>query len=97
MRSTASATWRGRIIAHSRTAETTYVPASSTKAAPRTALSAVTIIPAIGKPMRSAAVSGTDSAELATTRSRSPTTAGMTAVFAGRKRRVTVAIAKAIA
>ena len=39
------------------------MPASSTKAAPSTALSAVTIIPAIGKPMRSAAVSGTDSAE----------------------------------
>ena len=46
--------------------------------------------------MRSAAVSGTDSAELAATRSRSPTTAGMTAVLAGRKRSVTVAIRKAI-
>ena len=54
-------------------------------------------MPAIGKPMRSAAVSGTDSAEFATTRSRSSTTAGMTAVLAGRKRSVTVEIAKAIA
>ena len=97
MRSVYSDTWRGRIIAHSRTAETTYVPASRTKAAPSTPASAVTIRPAIGKPMRSAAVSGTDSAELAATRSRSPTTSGITAVLAGRKRRVTVASAKALA
>ena len=47
--------------------------------------------------MRSAAVSGTASAEFAATRSRSPATAGMTAVLAGRKRRVTVEIAKAVA
>ena len=57
--------------------------------------SAVTIRPATGKPMRSAAVSGTDIAEFAATRSRSLTMAGTTAVLAGRKRRVTVEIRKA--
>ena len=55
-----------------------------------------TRMPASGRPMRSAAVSATVLIEFAVTRSRCSTTAGMTAVLAGRNSSVTVAIRKAM-
>ena len=55
-----------------------------------------TSTPASGRPMRSAAVSARVLIELAVTRSRCSTTAGMTAVLAGRNSSVTVAMRKAM-
>ncbi len=86
---------RGTLTPSSSTALTTYVAASIAKASstePRVARRT----PASGRPTRSAAPSAMLLAELAVTRSRSLTICGMTAVFAGRKRSVTVAIRKAI-